>query len=90
MKALSHIASDLRYKSRNDISKSKGGISLKSWTNTCIFSDVKNSHHEISKDFQWSILELHTSLCYVSLRVYPEYLAPGSTIWRKAGMSSVL
>lgn len=62
MKALSHVASNLRYKSKNYTRKLKGDIGLKSKTSTYIFSDAKNSHCEISKDLQWSVLQFHMNL----------------------------
>lgn len=40
----------------------KVDIGLKSKTSTYIFSDAKNSHCEISKDLQWSVLQFHMNL----------------------------
>lgn len=60
MKALSHMPSNLGYKSRNYRRKH---IGLKSKTSTYIFNDAKKSHSEISKDLQRPILQFHMNLC---------------------------
>lgn len=67
MKALRHIASNLRCKSKNYSRKLKGDIGLKSKTSTYTFSDAKNSNCEISRDLKWSVLQFHVNL-YHELR----------------------